>query len=134
MRLIDKYNDYKERFPKYVIIIKCGNFYEVFNEDSYVIHNLCNYKVRIIGDYRKLGFPILAYNKVIDNLNKRKVNYIIVNEKDYIKNKFNKNNYDKYLDYTDSIQERIDIIYNKLNKLKDEKSFIHLLCKIEDLL
>ena len=134
MRLMETYKDYKERFPKYVIIIKCGNFYEVFNEDSYVIHNLCNYKVRIVGDNRKLGFPILAYNKVIDNLNKKKVNYIIVNEDKYIKNKINRNNYNSYLEYTDSIQDRIDLIYNKLNKLKDEKSFMYLLYKIEELL
>ena len=28
MKLIDTYKTYKEKYPKYVIMIKCGNFLE----------------------------------------------------------------------------------------------------------
>ena len=40
MKIIDLYRKNKERFPKYVILIKVCVFYETYNEDCLVLNNL----------------------------------------------------------------------------------------------
>ena len=77
MKLKDTYNIYKEKYPKYVIMIKCGSFYEIYGEDSYIINNLFNYKIKRFNDYVRCGFPKVCLNKVIEKLKKFKINYII---------------------------------------------------------
>lgn len=132
MKVIDIYNEVKSKYVKYVVMIKVGNFYEVYNESGYVIHNLLGYKV--VGKNKRVGFPILAYNKVIECLDRYKINYVVVDGKVDVKRKFNRNRYDDYCFYEKSIDDRIDNIYDRLNKLKDEKSFVYLLDRIEGLL
>jgi DNA mismatch repair ATPase MutS len=132
MKVIDVYNEVKDKYPKYVIMIKVGNFYEVYNEDGVIVHNLLSYKVRSIGDNKRVGFPIVAYNKVTDCLNKNKINYIIVDGKIDVKKKFNKNRYDRFC-YCE-VDDRINDIYKRLIDKKSETCFKYLLDKIEELL
>lgn len=99
MKVIDVYNEVNSKYFKYVIMIKVGNFYEVYNEDCYVVHNLLDYKIRNVGGNKRVGFPILAYNKVIECFCKNKINYVVVDGRVSVKSKFNKNMYNKYCFY-----------------------------------
>ncbi len=73
-----------------ITISKKGGFYNVYNNDCYIIYYLFNYKV--INN--KLGFPISTLPKVISTLENKKINYSIENKEE--KNFIN-NNYLKYL-------------------------------------
>ena len=133
MKIIDLYRKNKERFPKYVILIKVGVFYETYNEDCLVLNNLFGYKIKNIGDYYRTGFPINSYSKVIEKLNKTKINYLIIGD-EVIKRKFNKNQYDCYIKTDLNIDQRIDDIYKKLKHLKFNGNINTLLNKIEGIL
>ena len=133
MKIIDLYRKNKERFPKYVILIKVGVFYETYNEDCLVLNNLFGYKIKNIGDYYRTGFPINSYSKVIEKLNKTKINYLIIGD-EVIKRKFNKNQYDCYIKTDLNIDQRIDDIYKKLKHLKFNSNISTLLNKIEGIL
>ena len=94
MKIIDIYNICKEKYPKYIIMIKCGYFYEIYGEEAFIMNKVFGYKIKEISGSDRVGFPINSYNKVINSLNKLKINYFIYNDK---KAKFKENNYDKYL-------------------------------------
>ena len=94
MKLVDIYKFYKEKYPKYIIMIKCGYFYEIYGEGANIMNRVFGYKIKEVSGCNRVGFPINSYNKVINRLNKLKINYLIYNDK---KAKFNDNNYDKYL-------------------------------------
>lgn len=133
MKIIDLYRKNKERYPKYVVLIKVGVFYETYNEDCLVLNNLFGYKIKNIGDYYRTGFPINSYSKVIEKLNKIKINYLIIGD-EVIKRKFNKSQYDCYIKADLNIDNRIDNIYKKLKGLKLNSDINVLLNKIEGIL
>ena len=54
---------------KFVTIRKMGLFYQVFDDDAFILHYLLDYKVID----RKVGFPSNAINKVINILEAKKL-------------------------------------------------------------
>ena len=133
MKIIDLYRKNKERFLKYVILIKVGVFYETYNEDCYILNNLFGYKIKNIGDYCRVDFPINSYSKVIEKLDKTKINYLVIGD-EIVKRKFNKNQYDCYVKADLNIDKRIDEIYKKLKGLKLNSNISAILNKIEGIL
>lgn len=133
MKVIDLYKQNRERYSKYVILIKVGVFYETYNEDCFVLNNLFGYKIKNIGEYYRTGFPINSYSKVIEKLNKAKINYLIIGD-EIIRRKFNKNKYDCYIKADLNIDKRIDEIYKKLKGLKLNSDISAVLNKIEGIL
>lgn len=78
-----------------VIIRKIGKFYNVFDEDVYIIFYFFNYKIT----NGRIGFPETSFNKVINTLEENQINYIVKGNgivEDIIQ-KYNNNNYDKFL-------------------------------------
>ncbi len=73
-----------------ITISKKGGFYNVYNNDCYILYYLFNYKV--INN--KLGFPISTLPKVISTLENKKINYSIENKEE---KSFINNDYLKYL-------------------------------------
>ena len=132
MKLINTYNSYKTKYSKYVIMIKYGNFYEVYGEVTYIINNLFNYKTKEISGIKRVGFPICAYKKVTSKLNSFKINYIVI-DKEFIKKKFNKNNYDEYLNDF-NIDDRINKIYLRLKLLSNGSNINNILKSIESII
>lgn len=128
MRLFDLYEVNRNKYDKYVILIKAGNFYEAFNEDCFLLNNLFNFGLRT-------GFPVIAYNKVLDKLNAFKINYIVVEKFEIVvKKKFNKNNYSDYIAKDLDIDNRILDINNRLNTLKNSPKIKDILVEIEKIL
>ena len=105
--MLEKYYKYKLDYRNYLILIKIGSFYECFDKDALIINKLFNYKLKRINNSFKLGFPIKAIDKIILKLNKKNINYLIVDEK-IIKKEFKESN---YLKYNFNMEE---ILYNTL--------------------
>ena len=104
----------------YLYVKKIGNFYNVYEDDAVILHHLFKYK--IIKSKQNAGFPISAFNKVINTLDDKKISYKIfekdnlVMEKDYD----NINNYNKILkEGNDKLEEeiRLDRIENKIKNM-----------------
>ena len=119
MKVYDVYSEKKRKYEKYVVLIKVGNFYETYGEDSLLMNNLFDYKIKQIGGVNRVGFPLIAYNKVINKLKCFKINYLIIEGAQFTKKKFNLNNYDNYITNGDSINIRINRICDRLRLLKD---------------
>ena len=134
MKIYDIYSEKKKKYDKYVILIKVGNFYETYGEDTYLMNNLFDYKIKEVGGVGRVGFPLIAYNKVTDKLKCFKINYLIVEGVNITKKKFNNNNYDKYVRCDDSISVRIDRICEKLMVLKDTSKISIILETIEEII
>ena len=108
-----------------VKLYKKGGFYHCYNDDSYIIGYLCDYK--IINN--RVGFPIRSINKVINTLVVNKIDYVIY-DKDIIIDKYvNKDNrYNNilikaksYMDINIRVNKIISNLYrldrNKLNRI-----------------
>lgn len=134
MKIYDVYKENKSRYKKYVILIKVGNFYETYGEDGYLLNNLFDYKVSDIGKVKRVGFPLIAYNKVISKLTTFKINYIVIEGSMTIKKKFNINNYGKYINSLDSINIRVDRICERIKVLKDAPQIEEILSRLEEII
>ena len=110
--MLELYYKYKYEYQDYLIFIKSGNFYEVFDKDSLILNDLFNYKVKRIKDNIKTGFPINKLNyitKLIGN-----ISYIIIENGNIIDKKiFNNNKYNEYA---------FDINAIVINSIKIEKT------------
>ena len=80
MKLIDVYNNYKNDFKEYVILIVSGIFYEVFNNDIGIMYSFFNYKIKYIGNKYIIGFPVNNLSNILDNLKKNNINYIVIDK------------------------------------------------------
>lgn len=74
MKIVDKYIKLKKRYPNYIVLIKCGNFYNTYFDDAILLSCLCSYK--LIGN--KIGFPNVSLNKVVGILKCNNINYILI--------------------------------------------------------
>ena len=109
------------RKPILTIYKNSGKFYNVYDEDAFIISILFDYKV-ISG---KAGFPDTVIDKVRARLENEKISYsIIYRDKDAINKNFKFNNYQKYYDEATkkmSLNEKIDLIEKKLKNSNAEK-------------
>lgn len=142
MKIIDTYNIYKEKYREYVVLIKSGIFYSVYNDDVSIIYSLFHYKIKNVGNNFNIGFPISNINNVCNKLVNKKINYIILEKENdnyevIEKQKFNKNNYNNYkvdLSKLSYLNNRINNIVNKLNNKVLDKNIDEILFKIEELI
>ena len=120
----EKYFDLKSKNKDFIVIIKNGIFYNVLGRDCYIIKNILGYKVSNFGGTIKAGFPIRSLNKVLDTLDKLKINYLVYESEIVLKAHYNSENHELFLKDNLSINDRIKCIYEKLNEIKyDEKIF-----------
>ena len=61
MKLKDFYLDIKSNNKDLIVLVKYGNFYKCFEDDSYIINYLLNYK---INKKTLLVFKVNAINKM----------------------------------------------------------------------
>lgn len=128
MKPIDKVRKIKEIKREWVVFIKVGVFYEVYNKDACIVSFLFNYKIRKVGKNIVCGFSNIE--KVKDKLNRININYIII-DKDIKYFGFKDNNYSLIYDgYYKSINNLLRI----KNIIKYLKSNINKLDMIERLI
>ena len=86
MAIITIIKEVKKFHQQELAIIKIGNFYHCYGKDAYIISYLLGYKLsKTKENYYVCGFPIKSIVKVENMLERKKVNYIILDRK---------NNYD----------------------------------------
>lgn len=136
MKWNDVYKYYKSKYSDYLVLYRIGNFYNVIGMDIYIMKYIFDYKITINNGIEKIGFPISNLNKVMDELNKSKINYLTIDKEDGMakvnyKKRFKDNNYNKYCINSKSYCDRkakINKIVELLNKKLDDSNF-DLVCE-----
>ena len=141
MGIINMVQNVKEIHYKYIVFVKVGNFYYCYGRDSYIISYLFNYKINILNqNIYSCSFPQNALNKVIANLEQKKINYVILdrrNNYEIIEKSDNKNlnRYDKFYEIGKKKKVRkvrIEKIYSYLIENTEDKELIERIEKVID--
>ena len=138
MSIINMVNNIKDLFPDYILLIKIGKFYEVYNKDSYIIAYLFRYKLRTMSkDNYSCGFPLMSLNRILTFLENKNINYLIVDKSnnyeetdkmDYKKkNKYNEiyENANKYIMNMNRIDKICRYLNNNPKKIFDVEKIIY---------
>ena len=105
--MIDLFRILKLDYKEYVILLKSGNFYISFDEDSIILNKLFNYKIINLKNNIKIDFPLNSIDLVLRKLEKLRINYVIIDNKNIINQKeYEDNNFSKF---TSSVFEIISI-------------------------
>ncbi len=95
MKKIEMYEMIKNSHSEFVIFVKFGSFYRVFNDDIYIIWYFTRYR---IVDGKRIGFPVSIIDDLVELLTHKHISYIIYNNDfDYIKVSSINNCYNKYV-------------------------------------
>ena len=96
-KILEKYYKVKINHNDYICMIKVGSFYEVFDNDALIINELLKYKVKVVSNTFKVGFPINSIKNVTKKLKEESINYIVVDNDLVLEKKvYNKNGYKNY--------------------------------------
>ena len=122
MKKIEMYEMIKNSHSEFVIFVKFGSFYRVFNDDIYIIWYFTRYR---IVDGKRIGFPVSIIDDLVELLTKEHISYIIYNnDLDYIKVSSINNCYNKYVLMGKELyrkEERINKVLNLIeNKIRKE--------------
>ena len=135
--MLEKYYNQKIRYKDYVILIKCGSFYEAFEKDAFIINTLLKYKIKKFSKTFKSGFPTLKLNVILKILEENHLNYVVLDEIEMIKKEFDDNKYQNFNFDIDRIMLnyiKIDKIMNYLNDNILNERITDILEKMEELL
>lgn len=110
----------KELFPDYIVLIKIGTFYEAYGNDANILSFLFSYKTRVLGDNINCGFPINSINRILSILDRKCINYLVVDrshnyEEEYKENYKRKNKYNEILKDANKYINKI----NRIEKIKN---------------
>ena len=112
---------------------KLGKFYSAFDDDAKILHYLFNYKI----SSGRVGFPLDSYNKVINTLEEKNINYEIIDKNETIKKNFkDKNKYNIYLTKSlkkEIIAKKVSRIEDRISSISDDK-IIEILDNISELI
>ena len=104
-------------------LYKSGKFYNAYSDDGIILHHLFGYKYT---EYkRSVGFPEVAFNKVIAKLEMEKISYIVY-DKDSVLSEFKGIDKNYKLVLKDSLknydlEKRLDRIREKLDGLTTDE-------------
>ena len=120
-------------YKDHVVIIKSGNFYYTFGDDTYIMNYLFNYQIR----ENKIGFPLNAKAKVKSVLNRNNVNLIeVIDDYAYILESKNENAYQVKLREAKSNMLISNMLNNLMNaieiKVKKEEPNYELIKEFVD--
>ncbi len=124
VKLAQKYKEIKKDYPQYVILIKSGIFYEVLDDDAYIMRFLFDYKIKQMNESCLIGVPETAIKKVEEEMIREKIAYVTVEngkikDIDKINNlkkecydmllKISKSSYELYLQ-SENLNEKIKLL------------------------
>lgn len=110
--LKEVYQNYKKIYPNDIIFIKSGNFFLTFYQDAYVMNELFHYKLIKANGYIKVGFPLIAFNKIIKKLEELQINYLIHDSDIIDRQKYKNNNYKQYLK-----ENQYELLFYRINTI-----------------
>ena len=126
-----------------VVLVKIGEFYHAYGKDACILSYLFSYKLKPVEDVKyTCGFPIRAISKIEAELERNKINYILLDrrndyEVDYASDNKKENCYEKIsqkaYEYV-RLKERIDNIYNHFLININSENITEVLSAVENLL
>ena len=81
MDVVERVKKLKEVETKTIIFVKIGSFYNVYEEDCFILSYLFGYKIKLENNYRICGFQITSSNKVFSKLKESNINYLIIDKR-----------------------------------------------------
>lgn len=84
MKVKDKFDECKAEKPSTLVLIKVGSFYVSYGMDAFVFSYLFSYQIK--ND--KVGFPLTALDKVLVELEDKKLSYLVINGEDMLEREF----------------------------------------------
>ena len=130
--MLETYYRYRMEYKDFLLFIKIGNFYEVFDKDSLILNKLFGYKIKRIKDSIKVGFPLNRLDyilKLIGNINYVVIDNTLIEKKEFNNNKYKDYNFDINSIILNSI--KIDRIYEELNNRLLDNNTENIISKIE---
>ena len=136
MGIINIVENVKQIEKESIIFVRVGNFYNCYGRDTYIISYLFGYKINLVeNNIYMCSFPKSAYAKVISKIEEKKINYIILDKRNYYETdeKINFKNLNQYAEFYENAKKeiatrmRIEKIYQYLKETKDKD----LIFKIE---
>lgn len=120
-------------YKDHVVIIKSGNFYYTFLDDTYILNYFFGYQIR----ENKIGFPLNAKAKVKSVLNRNNVNLIeVIDDYAYVLESKNDNAYQEKLKEAKSNLLISNMLNNLMNaieiKVKKEEANYNLIKEFVD--
>ena len=78
--LLDQWVDLKEDFPRHIVLIQCGVFYETYQEDAEFLSEISKIKTYLRGPCNVAGFPIQSIDKFKKNIEELGYAVVVVAE------------------------------------------------------
>ena len=141
----DMETEYHQKYPDSILLVLSGNFYNVYGKDGYILGYIFKYKLKN-KTYKTLedkeerilntGFPRNSLDKVLLDLEDKKINYVIKvkDKKDIFKDFKKLNTYKRRYEASKKYwmdKMRINEIICKLDRLCGKKDFSSLLDEIQ---
>ena len=130
--MLETYYKYRMEYKDFLLFIKIGNFYEVFDKDSLILNKLFGYKVKRIKDSIKVGFPLSRLDyilKLIGNINYIVIDNTLIEKKEFDNNKYKDYNFDINSIILNSI--KIDRINEELNNRLLDNNIENIITNID---
>ena len=130
--MLETYYKYRMEYKDFLLFIKVGNFYEVFDKDGLILNKLFGYKIKKVKDTIKVGFPLSRLDyilKLIGNINYVVIDNTLIEKKEFDNNKYKDYNFDINSIILNSI--KIDRIYEELNNRLLDNNTDDIITKIE---
>ena len=96
-----------------ITLKKLGGFYNVYNDDTYILYYLFHYKI----NNNKSGFPVSAYHKVINKLEEKQISYFVEEKED--KKDFKKKN--RYVFFLNKGKKKVEREYKASHIMEEIK-------------
>lgn len=112
-----------------VVLVKIGEFYHAYGKDACILSYLFSYKLKPVEDVKyTCGFPIRAISKIEAELERNKINYILLDrrndyEVDYASDNKKENCYDLLeiayeANITPEVSRKIKLLEKGIAKVK----------------
>ena len=118
------YYNLKNEYKNSIILIKIGLFYNAYNEDAIIIHNLTKYKLYNNNGIMCTSFTDKSIDLVLSKLISMNVSYIVKTSKELTKFIGRVVSYKELLDKANKENERAMLLINIsefINRLEDIK-------------
>lgn len=110
MKAIEKYDYFKEKNPKKIVLVKEGSFYKTYKDDAKLLWNLFNYK----WNNNSIAFGVSNAVRIFDKIKSQGLGYITIeNDSSTVIIEGNDTIYDSYLNISLINYEK----YEKTSKL-----------------
>ena len=135
--MLEEYYRNKIKYKEFIIMIKFGNFYEIFDKDAVIASNILNYKLSKISDTVKCGFPISSLDKVLNLLKDKQINYVVIENNNVTNEQNFENNIYNSFDFDINNIKYNFLRINKITKYLNDNAYnniSNLLERIEELI